>query len=150
MSKRGISQTKSKTRSVDGNSPLISLVRFPRAMRSLGRKHLLLGEHHFKNSEKEEGLKNYRLAIEAFEKSLALNSRQPDAWFSLGCAAQQAEDYSVAVRAFRRKVDMDQEVASHESLFDAFLHLIHRITSPGTILHELTSSCMTKERPSML
>ena len=84
-------------------------------MRSLGRKYLLLGEHHFKHSEKEEGLKNYRLAIDAFEKSLALNSRQPDAWFSLGCAAQQAEDFTTAVRAFRRKVDLDQEVNTPSS-----------------------------------
>ncbi len=79
-------------------------------MRSLGRKFLMLGEHHFKHSEKEAGIENYRNSIEAFEKSLELNSRQPGVWFSLGCAAQQAEEYAIAARAFRRKVDMDGEV----------------------------------------
>jgi Flp pilus assembly protein TadD len=78
-------------------------------MRSLGRKYLLLAEQQHKLGEKDAAHANYVKAVDSFLKSLALNSFQPEAWFSLGCAAQSASDYATAARAFRRKVDIDPE-----------------------------------------
>jgi tetratricopeptide (TPR) repeat protein len=79
-------------------------------MRSLGRKYLFLAEQQRKLNETEAARENYKKSVESFSKSLAINAFQPDAWFSLGCAAQAADDFTTAVRAFRRKVDMDPEV----------------------------------------
>ena len=84
--------------------------RFPRAMRSLGRKYLMLAEQQFKLNEKDAAQESYKKSVDYFSKSLAINAFQPDAWFSLGCAANSCADYPTAVRAFRRKVDLDPEV----------------------------------------
>ena len=79
-------------------------------MRSLGRKYLRLAESQNKLGEKEAAKENYRKSADYYEQSLAINAFQPDAWFSLGCAAMAADDYARAAKAFRRKLDSDPEV----------------------------------------
>lgn len=45
-------------------------------------------------------------------RSLKLNTMQEATWFSLGCAAMRIDDFARSVRAFRRKVEIDEDVRS--------------------------------------
>ena len=118
--------------------------KFPRAMRSLGRKFLRLAEHHLKQNESDLAQANYKKAIDYFGQSLALNSRQPEVWFSYGCAAQQAEEHGIAAKAFRRKVDFDpDDYQSWNNLARAHIKL-HDKPKAFVALREATKQAFDK------
>ena len=72
----------------------------------------MLAEEQSKRGDNDRAKENYSKSVAAYDKSLALNSLQPDAWFSMGCAASRIDDYATAARAFRRKVDIDADVCA--------------------------------------
>ena len=76
---------------------IVSNSRFARAQRSLGKFH----------ASKNEMLK----ADEAYVKSLNVNPQNHGTWFALGCVRLQTEDWSRAVEAFKRAVQIDDEDA---------------------------------------
>jgi hypothetical protein len=92
-------------------------------MRSLGRLYLRRAEDQTKRNETEPAKANYAKAVECFEQSLTLNTLQPDTWFSLGCCAQKIDDFQTAARAFRRKVDIEDDV--RELNYGCVLFLLH-------------------------
>ncbi|KAJ1914424.1 hypothetical protein H4219_004805 [Mycoemilia scoparia] len=69
--------------------------RYSRAMRSLG-------SYQFKHQE-------YAKAVESLQKALTLNTLFDNAWYMLGCAAMQIEDWETATSAFQRTVQLDYE-----------------------------------------
>ena len=126
---------------------LTAQIRFTRAMRSIGRMLLMLAEEQSKRGENDRAKENYSKSVAAYDKSLALNTLQPDAWFSMGCAASRIDDYATAARAFRRKVDIDADVRNVLtfipcSIFSNF----RRISNHGTIWRMHTSSSRTSTR----
>ena len=68
-----------------------------RAMRSLARSHYFTGQ--------------YALAIECYEKALAINKLYPESWFTLGCAYMRIEDFKNAVYAFGVTISIDDQNA---------------------------------------
>lgn len=51
------------------------------------------------------------LAIECFERALAINRLYKDAWFTLGCAYMRTEDWKNAIYSFRVAVSIDDQSA---------------------------------------
>lgn len=70
---------------------------FARAMRSLGA-------YLYKQQKFEE-------CIECYQRALEINPLFEGSWYVLGCAAMQAEQWQVGVRAFQRVVSLDNEQA---------------------------------------
>eukprot|EP00045_Choanoeca_perplexa_P011398 m.120645 g.120645 ORF g.120645 m.120645 type:complete len:837 (-) comp15618_c0_seq1:53-2563(-) len=86
----------------------LSKGRSSRAMRSKGFMLLHKAERLLESHDDlKEGM--YQASIEAFEKCLHLNSMQSDVLFSLGCCAQRVSDWPRVCRAFRRKVEIDED-----------------------------------------
>ncbi|PWA03445.1 hypothetical protein BB558_000383 [Smittium angustum] len=75
----------------------VSNNRYSRAMRSLGG-------YYFKHGKVKE-------CIESYQNALVLNPLFDGSWYTLGCAALQAEDWGVAVNAFQHVVHLDNENA---------------------------------------
>jgi tetratricopeptide (TPR) repeat protein len=71
----------------------VSSQRYSRAMRSLGA-------HHYKTGD-------FQSCIECYQKALAMNALFENAWFTLGCAAMQVEDWEEARSAFMRCVNLE-------------------------------------------
>ncbi|KAI7872363.1 hypothetical protein BDF14DRAFT_1752626 [Spinellus fusiger] len=83
---------------------------FARAMRSLGAYHY---KHH-----------DYAASIDCYQKALSINPLFEGSWYVLGCAAMQAEQWEVGMRAFQRVVALDQEQAeAWNNLSSIYLHL---------------------------
>ncbi len=88
----------------------ISSHRYARAQRSLGK-------HHFQNGELEK-------ADEAYSASLRINPQNHAIWFATGCVRLQLEDWTGAVDAFARAVQIeDQDAESWSNLAAALLQL---------------------------
>ena len=83
---------------------------YARAQRSLGR-------HYFQKGD-------LKRADEAYLKSLRINPQNHSIWFALGCVRLQIEDWTGAVDAFTRAVQMDdQDAESWSNLAAALLQL---------------------------
>ena len=54
----------------------------------------------------------YDKCLVCFEKSLKVNALQVPVWFTYGCAAMAAQDYKLAVKAFKRCVSIDYDVST--------------------------------------
>ena len=89
---------------------VVSNSRFARAQRSLGKFY----------SSKNEMLK----ADEAYVKSLNANPQNHAIWFALGCVRLQTEDWSGAVEAFKRAVQIeDSDAESWSNLAVSLLRM---------------------------
>ncbi|OMJ30125.1 TPR repeat-containing protein [Smittium culicis] len=75
----------------------ISGSRYTRSMRSLGG-------YYFKHSKMEE-------CIEAYKKALKLNPLYDGSWYNMGCAALHLEYWDIAIEAFQRVCQLDNENA---------------------------------------
>ncbi|EDQ93082.1 uncharacterized protein MONBRDRAFT_17320 [Monosiga brevicollis MX1] len=86
----------------------LSKHRSSRAMRSKG---IFLLRDAERNREKHGTLQTekYEKAIEAFEACLKLNHMQTDVWFSLGACGLRLERWPLVCKAFRRKVEIDDD-----------------------------------------
>lgn len=89
---------------------VISNCRYARAQRSLGK-------HYF-------AAKELKKADEAYTKSLNINPQNHGTWFALGCVRLQLEDWTGAVDAFIRAVQIEEKDAeSWSNLAAALLRL---------------------------
>jgi tetratricopeptide (TPR) repeat protein len=89
---------------------IVSNERYSRAQRSLAR-------HHY-------ALKDYAKASLAFSKSLKVKALDHGAWFALGCALLELEQFKRAVEAFSRAVQLDHDDAeSWSNMAAALLNL---------------------------
>jgi len=88
----------------------ISNHRYARAQRSLGK-------YYFQNGELEK-------ADEAYTASLRINPQNHGVWFAVGCVRLQLEDWTGAVDAFARAVQIeDQDAETWSNLAAALLRL---------------------------
>lgn len=88
----------------------VSKHRYARAQRSLGRYHY--------------AARDFKLADEAYAKSLTVNRLDHPTWFALGCVRLELEDWQGAVDAFSRTVQLDdQDAEAWSNLAAALLHL---------------------------
>lgn len=66
----------------------------------------------------------YEKCLECFEKSLKINSLQVAVWFTYGCAAMAAKNFTLAVTAFKRCVSIDYDnFEAWNNLALAYVHL---------------------------
>ncbi|KAL8703300.1 MAG: hypothetical protein Q9201_003514 [Fulgogasparrea decipioides] len=106
----------------------ISDQRYARAQRSLGK-------HYFNQGD-------LRKAEEAYAKSLRVNALNHSTWFSLGCIRLQLQDWTGAVDAFRRAIQIeDTDAESWSNLAAALLQL-----SPNTTINSVKEGS-TKQAP---
>ncbi|KAL8835083.1 MAG: hypothetical protein Q9170_003460 [Blastenia crenularia] len=97
----------------------VSNQKYARAQRSLGKHYYSQGE--------------LKKADEAYAKSLKVNSLNHSTWFSLGCVRLQLEDWSGAVDAFRRAIQIeDQDAESWSNMAAALLQLPAEASVDGT------------------
>ncbi|KAL8729047.1 MAG: hypothetical protein Q9181_005135 [Wetmoreana brouardii] len=97
----------------------ISDQRHARAQRSLGKYYFNQGD--------------LGKAEEAYAKSLRVNALNHSTWFSLGCIRLQLEDWTGAVEAFRRAIQIvDTDAESWSNLAAALLQL-----SPKTAINSV-------------
>ncbi|OLY85587.1 TPR repeat-containing protein C19B12.01 [Smittium mucronatum] len=84
--------------------------RYTRAMRALGG-------YYFKNSKMDE-------CIEAYQMALRLNPLFEGSWYNMGCAALHIENWTIAIEAFQRVVQLDNENAeAWNNLASVYLRL---------------------------
>ena len=88
----------------------VSKCRYARAQRSLGKHYFAINE--------------LGKADEAYTKSLKINQQNHSIWFALGCVRLQLEDWTGAVDAFRRAIQIEEKDAeSWSNLAAALLRL---------------------------
>lgn len=88
----------------------VSRQRYARAQRSIGRLHFAARDH--------------VKAAEAYSKSLKVNQLNRQAWFALGCALIELNQYGKAVEAFSRCVQLDEtDAEAWSNLAAALLRL---------------------------
>ena len=105
----------------------ISKCRYARAQRSLGK-------HYF-------AIKELGKADEAYAKSLRINPQNYSIWFALGCVRLQLEDWTGAVNAFGRAVQIEEKDAeSWSNLAAALLRLAPEQTLSETNRSEEANS----------
>lgn len=93
----------------------VSKLRYARAQRSIGR--MCFAQH------------DYSRAVDAYTKSLSINSLNKSSWFALGCALLELKRYSKAVEAFSRSVQLDDTDAESWSNLGAALLKIDTSTT---------------------
>ncbi|KAF1850734.1 TPR-like protein [Cucurbitaria berberidis CBS 394.84] len=88
----------------------VSGERYARAQRSLGQRYITE--------------RNYAKAAEAYSLSLKINALYHPAWFALGCAHLELQQFKNAVEAFSRCVQLDDHDAeAWSNLAASLLHL---------------------------
>ena len=101
----------------------ISKCRYARAQRSLGKHYFTINE--------------LRKADEAYAKSLKVNPQNHSIWFALGCVRLQLEDWTGAVDAFGRSIQIEEKDAeSWSNLAAALLRLVPEQTLSESIRSE--------------
>ena len=92
--------------------------RYARAQRSLGQNYI--AQH------------DYKRAAQAYGLSLKINALYQPAWFALGCAHLELQEFKKAVEAFSRCVQLDdQDAESWSNLAASLLHLRPKATRDG-------------------
>ncbi|KAF2870450.1 hypothetical protein BDV95DRAFT_60911 [Massariosphaeria phaeospora] len=88
----------------------VSGQRYARAQRSLGQRYI--------------ASRDYDKAAKAYSLSLKINALNHPAWFALGCAYLELQQFVDAVEAFARCVQLDdQDAESYSNLAAALLHV---------------------------
>jgi tetratricopeptide (TPR) repeat protein len=67
------------------------------------RLHRTIGYHFYSQTPHRD----LAVAVEHFNKSVAINMMQNTVWFCLGCASMETKDWPGAVRAFRRSTHLE-------------------------------------------
>ena len=105
----------------------VSNYRYARAQRSLGK-------YYFQNG-------NLRRADDAYTQSLRINPQNHSIWFALGCVRLQLEDWTGAVDAFARAVQIeDQDAESWSNLAAALVQFPTIDSSDSPNLHHQNAS----------